>query len=327
MIRGNRARYRQLAGCGLNLFTRDELDQIHYATLEVLEETGLFVDNAEAREIYYSHGCRVDNAKKIVRIPPYVVEEAIRSAPPKVVCYGRDPKYDLVLEGNRVAFINFAVGIKMRDLETGEVRESTKQDVAETALLCDALSSVDAYDQAVIPRDVPAMVANLHAAEVVFDNTTKPVFTEAESGLEMRALIRMGEVIAGGAEQLRRRPIIWGGGCPVSPLQLSDELCELLIEAARAGLPCLVLSQALTGASAPVTLAGGLIVHNCEVLGGIVLTELVRKGTPVVYGSSTGMFDLSCVNVPMGSPELALMSAAVAYMSQYYNLPSFVAGT
>lgn len=327
MIRGNRAGYAQLSGCGLNLFTGDELDQIHYASLEVLDETGLFVDNVEAREIYYSNGCSVDKEKKIVKIPPYVVEEAIRSAPSKVVCHGRDPKYDLVLEGKRVNFINFAVGIKIRDMETGEVRESTKRDVAETALLCDALSGIDAYGQALTPRDVPPMVENLHANEAIFDSTTKPVFTESESGLELRALIQMGEVIAGGAEELRKRPIIWGGGCPVSPLQLSDELCEILIESARAGLPCLILSQALTGASAPVTLAGGLIVHNCEVLGGIVLTQLARKGTPVVYGSSTGMFDLSCVNVPMGSPEVGMMSAAVAYMANYYNLPSFVAGT
>ena len=84
MSRANRAGYSQLSGCGLNLLTKDELDQIHYATLEVLDETGLFVDNMEALEIYYSHGCKVDKEKKIVKIPPYIVEEAIRSAPSKV---------------------------------------------------------------------------------------------------------------------------------------------------------------------------------------------------------------------------------------------------
>ncbi len=89
----------------------------------------------------------------------------------------------------------------------------------------------------------------------------------------------------------------------------------------------MVLSMALSGTTTPVTLAGTLIVHNAEVLGGIVLAQLVRKGLPVIYASSTTMFDLSCINVPVGAPELGMMGAAVAKLAQYYNLPSFVAGT
>ena len=100
MIRATRAGYDQLSGCGLNLLTRDELDQIHYGTLEVLEQAGLKVFSEEALEIYYSHGCNVDKKNNIVKIPSYIVEEAIKSAPSKVVLAGRDPKHDVILEGH-----------------------------------------------------------------------------------------------------------------------------------------------------------------------------------------------------------------------------------
>ena len=170
-------------------------------------------------------------------------------------------------------FINFGEGIKMMDIETGEVRNSTKQDVAETAVLVDALDNVDAYLQALAPRDVPPEVEDIHCMEAVFNNVTKPVFGGAVSGLGMRRIIQMGAIIAGGEEKLRERPFFCGGGCPVSPLQLSREISEVIIEVSRAGIPCMVLSMALSGSTAPVTLAGTLVVHNCEVLGGIILAQ------------------------------------------------------
>jgi trimethylamine--corrinoid protein Co-methyltransferase len=326
MIRANRAGYAQLSGCGLNLFTRDELDQIHYGTLEVLEQAGLMVFSDEAQEIYYSHGCKVDREKKIVKIPPYLVEEAIKSAPSKILLAGRDPKYDIVLEGTRVGFTSFGEGIKMLDMETGEIRESTKQDLVETAILCDALDNLDVFLVAVTPRDMPAVAQDLHAADAALNNTTKHFMNSILGTAETRRYVEMGAAIVGSKEELRRRPIISVGGDPVSPLQLSKEYSETIIESARAGIPCNILTMALSGSTTPVTMAGTLIVHNAEVLGGIVLSQLSSKGAPVIYGSSTTIFDLSCVNVPVGAPELAIIGAAVAKLAQYYNLPSFTAG-
>jgi len=326
MIRGDRAGYAQLSGCGLNLFTKDELDQIHYGTLEVLEEAGMLVFSDEAQEIYYSYGCNVDKKTNVVKMPPYIVEEAIRTAPSKILLAGRNPKNDIVLEGTRVAFTNFGEGLKVLDLETGEIRESTKKDLAEAILLCDALENVDVVLVALTPRDMPPVAQDLHAADAALNNTTKHFMNSILGTSEARRYIEMGEAIVGSAEELRRRPIISIAGDPVSPLQLSKDYSETIIESARAGIPCNILTMALSGATTPVTLAGTLIVHNAEVLGGIVLSQLTRKGAPVIYGSSTTMFDLSCVNVPVGAPELGMMGAAVAKLAQYYNLPSFVAG-
>ena len=112
----------------------------------------------------------------------------------------------------------------------------------------------------------------------------------------------------------------------MSPLKLVRDCCEIIMEAARAGIGVNVLSMAMAGASAPVHLAGTLVTHNAEVLSGIVLAQLTRKGTPVVYGSSTCGLDLKLGTASVGSPELALISAAVAQLAHRYSLPSFVAG-
>ena len=328
MIRGDRAGYAQLSGCGLNLFTDDELAELHRATLDVLADTGLMVLNDEALEIYYSHGCNIDKEKKIVKIPPYIVEEAIRSAPSSVLLAGRDPQNDLILEGNRVGFSSFGVAIKVLDLETGAVRESTNKDLAESTILVDAADNVDMLFQPMTPRDVPPEAADLITAETCLSNSTKHFHNgDILSAKSARRYFEMGAAIAGSAEEMRRRPVCSIVFAPVSPLQYSTDICEVIIESARLGIPIDIVGEPLSGATAPVTLAGSLIVRNAEVLGGLVLSQLTKKGSPVIYGSSVQTFDLRAVNALVGDPELGMMNAAVAKQAQYYNLPSLVAGT
>ena len=142
----------------------------------------------------------------------------------------------------------------------------------------------------------------------------------------MRKLIEMAAVVAGGEDELRRRPIIGFGVCPVSPLQLPRDATEVIIESARARLPDTILSMAMAGGSSPVTLAGTMVQHNAEVLAGITLAQLTERGAPIMYGSSTTAMDLRLAAAAVGSPELALISAATAQMARRYRLPSFVAG-
>ena len=114
--------------------------------------------------------------------------------------------------------------------------------------------------------------------------------------------------------------------CPTSPLELSHNACQVIMKGARFGIPVNVLSMAMSGGSSPVFLAGTLVTHNAEVLSGIVLAQLAAPGAKCWYGSSTTTFDLKRGTAPVGSPELALTSAAVAKLGQYYGLPVFVAG-
>ena len=313
-------------GLHVNVFTESELDDIHLATLEVLERTGVFVEADEALDIFADGGCWVDREAHVVRIPPHVVEDAVRSAPSKFVLCGRDPKNDIVLEPSRVAFTNFSEGIRVVDPQTGELRDSTKADIADIARLNDYLSDIETFEIAVGAKDVPAETCAVHNAEAQYLNTTKPIGIGPLSRIETVAIFEMAAEIVGGADELRRRPIVYNGVCPVSPLKLPHEVTEVVIESARWWIPNNILSMAMAGGSSPVTLAGTLVTHNAEVLSGITLAQLTERGAPCIYGSSTTAMDLKLAAACVGSPELAMISAAVAQMARRYLLPSFVAG-
>jgi trimethylamine--corrinoid protein Co-methyltransferase len=313
-------------GLGLKMFTDDELYDLHLATLEVMQRTGIFFEDQEAREILAGGGASVDPKTKIVRFPPYMVEDAIRSAPPKVLLAGRKPERDYLLENNRVGFTNFGEGISIFDLFSGELRETVKQDVADSARIVDALDGIDVYERAVGAHDVAQEVQPLHNAEAFLANTTKHCFHGAGNGRLMRAAIELAAEIVGGREKLAERPIISFNTCPISPLKLVRDCTEVIIQGARSGVLVNVLTQALAGGTAPVTLAGTLVVHNAEVLAGITLGQLTRKGTPMMYGSSTCPLDLRMATATVGSPECGMINAGVASLANYYGLPSWVAG-
>jgi trimethylamine--corrinoid protein Co-methyltransferase len=317
---------RQSGGLSLNIFTREELDEIHFATLEVLEHTGLLIDNDEALEMFHGAGATVDRQKRIVKMPPYLVEDAIRSAPSKLFLAGRNPKNDFIMEGNRVGFTNFGEGVFIIDPYTGEHRETTKKDVADSAKICDYLGEVDVYERAVGASDVPMETVQLHNAEAWLPNTSKHGFMGPGNAYLMQKITQMAATIVGGMDELKQRPIISFITCPVSPLQLVPETCEIIMEGARSGMTVNILSMAMAGGSSPVTLAGTLVDHNAEVLGGIVLSQLTNKGAKVIYGSSTTAMDLRLAAATVGSPECAVINAAVAQMATYYLLPSWVAG-
>jgi len=313
-------------GLSLSVFTDAEMDDIHLAALEILERTGTWVEADDALDIFADGGCVVDRVTRMVRVPPYLVEESLRSCPPKSFLCGRDPEMDIVLEAGRVYVSNFDEGIMIVDSRTGEYRHPVIQDVREAARLVDALSDIDAYESAVHPGDVPEETASLYKWEAAIANTGKPVGTEATSAYDVKKLIEMATVISGSEDEFCRRPLIGFGVCPVSPLKLPRDATEVIIESARAWCPDTILSMAMSGGSSPVTLAGTLVLHNAEVLSGIVLAQLTERGCPITYGSSTTAMDLKLAAACVGSPELALFSAACAQIARRYLLPSFVAG-
>jgi trimethylamine--corrinoid protein Co-methyltransferase len=280
-------------GFGLDSFDDDELYEIHLATLEVLEKTGLFIETDEALEIFDGAGAEVNHKNKIVKIPPYVVDDAIRSAPSKIVLAGRRPEKDTVLEAGQVHFTNFSEGVEVVDPYSGKQRTPIKADLANAAILVDYLSDIDVCEKAVGAGDVPQDVVPLHNAEAMLANTTKHCCVGPGNGFLLNKLVDMAATIVGGL---------------------------------RTGSVINVLSMAMAGGTSPATLAGTLVTHNAEVLGGITLNQLASKGAPVIYGSSTTAMDLKLGTASVGTPECAIISAAVARLARYYALPSYVAG-
>jgi len=313
-------------GLSFSGLTQDEMEDIHQATLEVLEKTGLFVETDEALEVFDGAGAEVNRRTKIVKIRPRLVEDAIQTAPSQILLAGRNPKHDKELGTDRVYFTNFSEGIEVIDPFNGERRVPVKADLANAARLVDYLDEIDVCEKAVGSSDVPPTVLPLHNAEAMLTQTTKHCCVGPGSGYLLNKLVQMAGVICGGIKKFQERPILSFTTCPVSPLKLINECCEIIIEAAKSRSIINILSMAMAGGTSPVTLAGTLVTHNAEVLGGITLNQLVQKGAPVIYGSSTTAMDLKIGAASVGTPECAIISGAVARLARYYALPSYVAG-
>ena len=158
MKRNLKSGKRRNSGFSLNVMTDDEVHEIHLATLEVLKDTGVFVESEEALEIFDGGGCRVDARNKIVKFPHWVVEDAIQSAPATFHAYGRRPEDDVVLDDNRVTFTNFGEGIMFVDPYSAEHRETTKADIEKAARVIDYLEHIETYERAMCSHDKPPQV-------------------------------------------------------------------------------------------------------------------------------------------------------------------------
>ena len=314
-------------GLGFKLFSDEDIEAIHEATLDVMGDLGVRVCGKRAHEYLSAAGCEVDGKTGMVKFPKNLVNDCIESAPEEFLMAARDPAKDAWIRRNKVTYTNFGTGIMFEDPYTGERRDTTKEDLGLIARVCDAVDEVDQFTIAVTARDVPEAVKDLHEAEAVFNNTSKHFGHDVGNAEMARYVIRMAELIAGGKEYLRKRPILCLGMCPVSPLELHEDGTDIIIEAALAGLPLDILSMAMTGASSPATIPGTLVVMNSEFLSGLVLSQLANKGNSVLYGTSSTIMDMRYMTSPVGAPEHAMIGAAVAQLGQYYKIPVDTGGT
>ena len=165
----------QIKGIDFKVLSDDEITDIHYASLEILEKTGVYVEDDDAIDLFHSIGCRVDIDKKIVKIPHYLVEKAIRTAPSRIVLGARNSDKSFIMEGKRVTFTSFGEGVSVVDINTGEIRDSTKKDLAAGTRLMDALDAYGVCHRPVSSLDVDPIAYTLHNYEALVNNTDKPV--------------------------------------------------------------------------------------------------------------------------------------------------------
>lgn len=313
-------------GIGLNMFSEDELQQVHLATLDVLWNIGVKVESDKAVDIFHAGGCSIDSAGRIVKIPAWLVEDAIRSAPPTFRACGRNPDKDYVCEKDRTGFVNFGEAPQMLDLETRKLRTPLQKDVDEATRLMDALEEIIVFERPLTPSDMDQEIVCLYNTKAFYRHCTKHGYIGINSVENLRACYAMGCAVAGGEEAFRQRPTFSTTCDPISPLLHSREACDVLIEACELGVPLKINPLGLTGGTACVNQASALVTHNAENLSMFVLGQLVRKGHPMVYGSSTSMMDLKTGLASMGCPEGGIFSAAIAKMAQFYQLPSWTSG-
>lgn len=305
----------------LSVLSDDDVERIHQATLEVLERTGVRVSSNKALELLHAAGCEVDG--ELVRIPPRVVEEALRLAPSGFRLYDRNGENPLDVGGGTVHYGTGVTNPNFRDLETGERRPTRVQDIRDAARLCDALPGYDWIMPMGSVQDVPQQAADVHEFEAAVTNTTKPIvfITSDRRGLE--DVVEMASVVAGGRDRLIAKPFIVSYPEPASPLFHVKEAVEKLLYSAKIGLPIVYTPGSSAGGTAPVTMAGALTTANAECLSGLVMAQLVNPGVPFTVGGVLTIMDMSKGTFSYGAPEMSLLLAGYAEIAAYYSLPTW----
>jgi trimethylamine--corrinoid protein Co-methyltransferase len=309
----------------LNILSTDDCRKIHQASLEVLNTVGVVVTSGKARSVFADHGAAIDQTNNRVCLPPDLVEKALSSIPSTICIPGRDPSRDYVMGGDRLDFVNFGSTVYLNDLYTGQRREALKKDVAQVTRVMDTLDSLKILISMLNATDKSPVTESLHTLAAMLANTTKPVEAIPPAANLIPKMALIGEA-AVGRDMFRQRPFFFTGVCVVSPLQLVDECSNVLMAAVEHGFTTSVLSMCLAGGTSPIHLAGTVVQHNAEVLSGLTLGQLVKPGAPMFYSSSTTTLDMRFGAAAVGSPEGAVLNAALARMGRYYHIPVRVSG-
>jgi trimethylamine--corrinoid protein Co-methyltransferase len=304
------------------ILTKDQLNEIHLATLEILQSVGLKVQNERALKALADAGADVDFSNGMAKIPERLVKEAVKKAPSSFRLYGRNPKNVLRLDGKRVHFATQGTGVYVLDLDTGRRRYATVRDTALLTRLADGLDNIDHVSEMVTPKDVPETAAHAYSLVERLRNTEKP--TDGYNFGESAAMdnIRIASRVLGGEEELRKRPILLGFYNPFSPLTHSVDTLEGLRVFGKYGQPVIVAPEAQAGMTAPATLAGVLSQTNAEILSGIVIAQIFNPGAPVLYGNVSAVSDMKTGNIALGGPETGLINVGTAQLARYYGIPS-----
>ena len=310
-------------GGQLEILSKQELKDIHYTTLDVLEHTGVKIQEASALKILDEAGAIVDGRQQRVFFPPCLVEEMIKKAPSHYIWYARDRsrEHNIRMENGWVHYSPGGVYLFIHDLYTGRRRHSVLKDVEEIMRVCDSLENVHESFGMVHPYDVPDGAAHAWMYYGTLRNFSKCTRSRSRGADIASDYLRMAAIVAGGEEELRKRPIVSCVVNPVSPLQYSKELTEGLLIHARNRIPIMFSPEIASGATGPITLAGVLTQQNAEVLAGITLAEVVSPGTPVAYGTVSTIMDMKSGVIAMGAVEMGMIGVASAQLARFYGLP------
>jgi trimethylamine---corrinoid protein Co-methyltransferase len=305
--------------------TQEAIQKIHAATLDIFSNVGVQVNHAEGLEIFRKAGARVDPDTRIVKFPPDMVMGLVGQAPHAVTLCGRsdDGALDCTIGGTRVYLGTGGTALNVQEPGSDSARPSQLKDIVDMARAVDALENIHFYMLNVFPHDVDKADIDVNRFGAALNRTKKHIMGGVYTTEGIRRVIKMASLIAGSEEALRRRPFISMVACIISPFKLDEDYGRLAIEVARHGIPLVVPAEPLCGATSPITLAGNLVVCCVDTLTGVMLSQLINPGTPVLFGSVASITDLRDMKYLAGAIEMGLLNAGASQMAQFYQLPIY----
>jgi trimethylamine---corrinoid protein Co-methyltransferase len=317
---------RGLAGGQYRVLSDADIRMIHENIMRIIEEVGFLVYSPTALELFKKAGGRVDDQTNLVQLPRDRAMDLIGKAPSEIRLCGQDRKEDLLLGGTRVYTGTGGTALNTYRHKTRERQLATLDDLKRIARLVDHLENIHLFLLPTYPNDLPVDRVDVNRFFAGLDNTRKHVMGGLYTIEGLRQVIRMAETVAGSPERLRERPIVSMITCMVSPLKIDRQYGDFAVAIADKGLPVVCPAEPLCGATSPVTLAGNVLIQTVDSLMGVMLTQIVNPGTPVIIGSVATSTDLRNLRYLAGSVEMGLLNAAGAQMAQFYGIPFYATG-
>jgi len=312
-------------GGQLNIVSREQVKRIHEAALTVLAEKGIKVEEPEARRILAENGCGVDPESHVVKFPGKLVKESLETAPSSFIMGARDEENEFELSYDRSFFTAGTGTTSVLDLEAGERRKATREDLARAVRLGDQLSNIDVVWSIFTLTDDP-MLGFYQLYAVLANSTKHGAIVNWYGGELTEKLIDMIAVVTGGRGKLGAEKPVTMYAEPVSPLTFRKENLEVLLRWTDVGLPLLWYPAQKAGATAPMTIAGSLAQAFAESLGGNVIAQLNNPGTPVILGASPLVMDMRSALNTYFSPEMLIIQAATGQWGDLIEMPIYGTG-
>ncbi len=308
--------------------TIHEMERIHAAALDVLQHVGMKGATPTVTELALAKGCSLDNEGRLL-FPRSFMDDIIADAARDFVLHGQEPRHDIDARANQVHFATGGAAVKMLDSDSGEYRPSTIEDLYDLARLCDTLPNIQWFARPVVATELENWrELDLNTIYACACGTTKHLGSSIIVPEHVPEIIEMLDSLLGQEGAFRNRPFLSVHATTiVSPLTFAEDSSNVATAAARAGMPILSLTGPQSGATAPAALAGTLVQVVAESMGALAAINLVKPGHPVIVGGWPFVSDLRTGSFTGGGGEQSLLSAAMAQLMSFYDLPSGVAAS
>ena len=302
------------------LLTQEQVERIHDAALEILEDVGLKVRYEPARDIFAKHGCPVDGER--VKFPRAVVEKYRKMYPPSFTFYARDPKFDRVIPRDSPIIVTASSAPDIIDPVTGHERRADSGDIARIAHLINELPGYDVFSISTLADDAPAGQFTISRLYPAIKYCLKPIRVTTTDRKDTNSIMKMAYMVAGGEEAYKERPFLTHHYCPVvSPLTMDNLSTENVMYFASEGLPVYPTIVPNAGLTSPMSIAGTLVQGNAEFLAAATLMQMVKEGTPLIYATLGTVADMRTGAYTSGGIECGMLHMAFAQIAHFYNVP------
>jgi len=318
---------RALARGRLEFLRSEEIRRIHDTSIRILEQVGVLVHSKNVLRSLLENGATASDVAGKVLLPEEMVKAALASAPKSVLLASRDKTKDIKIPSKGKLFVcNGGEGIYVRDLLNGTERPSTLDDYIDFARLVEAIPQLDYACGMVGALDAPLNLKDVLEMKASLEFTTKHFQGGASNREEARSMIKLASIVAGGEDELAKRPIFSCTECPISPLTFESGLAEAQVEFAKAGIPVVAMVASVAGLTSPVTLSGSIAQVNAENLASLVITQTAKRYAPWIYSSDSVPGNLTTGSIDYGALEANLLRTGAGQMGKFYGLPTMVAG-